>query len=706
MLKTIATQTDRVNGYSRANNQDRSQKSSSLASELARLITKTRSRSKTPDPRECVSMDVLTNFFEDDDRSMIKASDSTNDASTTITTTDNDCEDECGYWDDDDDEDDLRVSSEERMKAEKEIASSRRVALGAFGIFPIALTRGANALTMQQAIAIDKQTTLIRMKGGFVNQDVSSLGYDALNDSRVFHNMATVDKEARGMRGLVPAGERTTDEVEILRAKKALESCSSEFEKYKVLVSLQNRDEKTFYKLLKEETERLLPILYTPTVGEACVRFGEILDRPRGLWISLNDQGDVEKLVKRWRTDDVKIAVITDGERILGLGDQGANGMGISVGKGMVYAASGIPPENILPVQIDTGTNNESHLKDPLYVGLRQNRDRTQKYDLLLEETIFAIRKRFGDDTIIHFEDFAPRNAFRILKKFQNIPGVVTYNDDIQGTAAVTVSGLIASTRVEDVLPLEHQRVLFFGAGQANTGAADLFVRALKSRGVSEEDAMKQVWLFDSKGVVTTSRNDFEDLSIEKKRFARKEDNSLFEASELLEAVQKCKPTALIGAAAQANAFSKPVLNEMAKLNKRPIVFSLSNPTSKSECTAKEAYENTNGRVVFASGTKFPVDAKTPQFKPGFANNAFIFPGIARGTLAAKATSVTPGMFLAAAERLAKEVTSNDLSVGAVFPSPTNLSQIASSVGASVAERAFREGVANRKPPFLSTVLH
>ena len=617
-------------------------------------------------------------------------------------------------WDDDDDDDERSGEEEEEetsnssgvLRGRRSTVArrgSRRHVLTVLGTIPASVDVVKNvsfpipseALTPNQTIAISKTSEKMSSTSSFVNPTIDSMGYHALSDNKVYHNMATSDKEARGLVGLLPAGDRTSEETETLRAKKSLDACGTDFERYKVLVGLQNRDEQTFYNLLRANVEELLPILYTPTVGEACVRFGEILDRPRGLWVSLNDCGKVEKLVKRWRNENVKIAVITDGERILGLGDQGANGMGISVGKGMVYAASGVNPEWLLPVQIDTGTNNEDHLKDPLYVGLRKNRERSQKYDLLIEETVFAIRKRYGDDVIIHFEDFAPRNAFRILKKFQDVPGVVTYNDDIQGTAAVTLAGLIASTRIENVLPLEKQKVLFFGAGQANLGAADLFVRALKSRGLREEDALKRVWLFDSKGMVTTSRVDFADLSNEKKRFARIEPEKVFDAADVLSAVQLCQPTALIGAAAVPNAFSKPVLQEMAKNNKRPIVFALSNPTSRAECTAKQAYDYTSGKVVFASGTKFPLDSATPQFQPGFANNAFIFPGVARGAIAAKASSVTSGMFLAAAERLAQEVTKEDLAVGSVFPRTIDtLGDTARSVGVAVVRRAKQDGVA------------
>ena len=329
-------------------------------------------------------------------------------------------------------------------------------------------------------------------------------GYASLRDASAYRGLATNDRRGKGVDGLIPAGE-VGEEVEIARANAALAQCETPFEKYKQLVALQMTDESTFYRMLRSQTETLLPILYTPTVGEACVKFGTLVQRPMGLWVSSNDAGNVKQLIRNWPATDVKIAVITDGERILGLGDQGANGMGISAGKSMVYAACGVPPSALLPIQVDTGTNNQTLLDDPLYIGLKQKRDRTKAYDALLDEIVVAVRSSYGQKTIIHWEDFAPKNAFRVLRRFQQAPEVVTYNDDIQGTAAVTVSGLLASVRSlrGDVT---QQRVLFFGAGQANIGAAELFVSALVQRGVSEEEAKKRVWLFDSKGLVVRSR--------------------------------------------------------------------------------------------------------------------------------------------------------------------------------------------------------
>jgi malate dehydrogenase (oxaloacetate-decarboxylating)(NADP+) len=473
------------------------------------------------------------------------------------------------------------------------------------------------------------------------------------------------------------------DGVEMARARAALKACGSSFEAYKQLVALQLTDEKTFYQLLRDDPETLLPILYTPTVGEACLKFGTLVQRPLGMWVSLDDAGSVKRLVQNWPSNNVKIAVITDGERILGLGDQGANGMGISAGKSMVYAACGIPPSTLLPIQIDTGTNNKILLDDPLYIGLKQPRDRTKAYDAIVDEVVSAVRDRYGAQTIIHWEDFAPRNAFRLLRKFQAVPGVVTYNDDIQGTAAVTVSGLLASVRALSKGAITTQRVLFFGAGQANCGAAELFVRALMKRGVSAEEARKRIWLFDSKGLVTKSRS--ATLSSDKLPFAQ----DAPEISDLLGAVEFVKPTALVGAAAVPGAFTENVVTKMSELNAQPIIFALSNPTSKAECTAEQAYTWSKGSAIFASGTRFaPVTYAGKTFAPGFANNAFIFPAIALGAIVSGAERVTPSMFLAAAESLAQSVDDSLLRIGAVYPPVDRIASSAVDVAADVAADA------------------
>ena len=506
-------------------------------------------------------------------------------------------------------------------------------------------------------------------------------GYATLRDAGTYRGLATVDREGRGLRGLLPPNV-VEDDVEVRRAREALGQCDGAFESYKQLVALQTTDERTFYKLLRSDTERLLPLLYTPTVGEACLRFGTLIQRPMGVWVSSDDAGNVRELMRNWPRDDVKIAVITDGERILGLGDQGANGMGISAGKSMVYAACGVPPSALLPIQIDTGTNNKTLLDDPLYIGLKRERDRSQAYDALLDEVVVSIRERFGPNTIIHWEDFAPRNAFRVLKKYYSAPDVVTYNDDIQGTAAVTVSGILASVRaLEGGGDVTQQRVLFFGAGQANIGAAELFVLALTKRGVAEADARKRVWLFDSKGLVVRSRAS--QLSDDKLPFAQ----DAREETDLASAIESIKPTVLVGAAAVPGAFTQKVVKSMSKLNDQPIIFALSNPTSKAECTAEQAYAWSNGRAIFASGTRFPPVRFSAEktFAPGFANNAFIFPPIALATIVSGAKQVTPDMFLTAAEALAESVDANLFAVGAVYPPVDRIASSAVAVAARVA---------------------
>ena len=526
----------------------------------------------------------------------------------------------------------------------------------------------------------------------------SAVGYAALHDPRVYNGLATADRTTRALDGLLPAAA-ATPEIEVRRAVAALDACGDDaMAKYRQLVSLQCTDEATFYALLEEKTEELLPVLYTPTVGDACLRFGTLSPRPPGLYVSIADAGRVPSLVQNWPSSDVRVAVITDGERILGLGDQGANGMGISAGKSMVYAACGVKPEWLLPVHVDVGTNNKTLMDDPLYVGLKQPRERGEAYDRLLDETVDAIRARYGENVIVHWEDFAPRNAFRNLKRFREKKGVRTYNDDIQGTAAVTVAGILGALRIaadgkRTAAPLSEQTVLFFGAGQANVGAASLLVDALVQDGVAREDALKKVWLFDSKGLVVDGREDA--ISADKAPFAHAGVAGVRPTKDLTDAVRALKPTALVGAAAQPGAFTEGIVKAMCAATPRPIVFALSNPTSKAECTAAQAYQWSKGKAIFASGTLFaPVTYGGVRYEPGFANNAFIFPGVALGALASGASSVTDGMFLAAARSLASQVSADRLELGAAYPPTGYIKEAAVKVAAAVAAAAEEEGVA------------
>ena len=536
-------------------------------------------------------------------------------------------------------------------------------------------------------------------------------GIATLRDPTRYNGLATADRAALGLDGLLPVAT-TTPELEVARASAAVDACESPMTKYRTLVGLLNTDERTFYALLRERTADLLPVLYTPTVGDACLQYGTLTQRPPGLTVSLNDLGSVGKLLASWPRQNVRVAVITDGERILGLGDQGANGMGISAGKSMVYAACGLNPEWLLPIQLDTGTNNETLLNDPLYVGDRRKRERGETYDALLDELVDALKARYGEGVLVHFEDFAPRNAFRVLQRFRETRGASTLviNDDIQGTAAVTVAGASAACRAVGAA-LPEQSVVFFGAGQANVGAANLLTLAMREADatLSIEDARKRVVLVDSKGLVYDGRpaDSKSGLSPDKAPFAahlptlvKRNAGKTFDPTSLADVVKATRCSLLVGAAAVPGAFTETVVAQMAAQNERPIVFALSNPTSKAECTAAQAYAWSGGRAVYASGTKFPdqavvrEDGVSEQRRPGFANNAFIFPGVALGALASGASAVTDEMFLAAALALAGLVSEEDLKKGAVYPPTSTIREAAVVVAAAVAAAAAEGNVA------------
>jgi malate dehydrogenase (oxaloacetate-decarboxylating)(NADP+) len=516
-------------------------------------------------------------------------------------------------------------------------------------------------------------------------------GYDLLQDPRLNKGTSFTQRERDllGLRGLLPP-RVTTQAEQQARVLENFRHKPSPIEKYIYLISLQDRNEHLFYRTVMEHVEEMMPILYTPTVGEACVNFGHIFRRARGLYVSAEDLGRVRELLRNWPEPEVGMIVVTDGERILGLGDLGANGMGIPIGKLSLYTAcAGVDPSRCLPVTLDVGTNNDALLADPLYLGLPQRRLRGPEYDALVEEFVMGVQDIFPG-AVIQFEDFATDNALRLLARYRD--RICCFNDDIQGTAAVTLAGLLSAIRITGQ-PLTAQVVMFLGAGAAASGIADLIVSALTREGMSDEEARRRCWFVDRGGLVVADRTDIPD---HKRAYAHAHPG----APDLLTAVEAIRPTVLIGVSAAPNTFTEPVVQAMARHNERPIIFPLSNPTSRAECTAAEAYAWSEGRAVFASGSPFDqVMWGGRRFTPGQGNNAYIFPGVGLGVLVSRATRVTDSMFYAAARSLAAGVSEASLNEGLLFPRLRDIREVSARIAVEVARVAYDEGLATAPRP-------
>jgi len=504
------------------------------------------------------------------------------------------------------------------------------------------------------------------------------------------------ERDALGLRGLLPPHISTPAE-QVKRVLENFRRKSSDLERYINLAALHDRNETLFYRVVVDNPDEMMPIIYTPTVGLACQQFGHIFQRPRGLFISHQDRGKIRDMLRNWPHQDVRIIVVTDGERILGLGDLGANGMGIPVGKLSLYTAcAGVHPNQCLPVLLDAGTNNEVLRHDPLYIGTATPRVTGAAYDELVEEFIAATQEVFPG-VVVQFEDFANHNAFRLLERYRD--RISTFNDDIQGTAAVALAGLLTALRVKGGT-LAGETILFQGAGEAATGIADLAVAAMVAEGLPEAEARRRCWLVDSKGLVVHARTD---LAHHKQRYAHQHPH----VSTLLAAVDALRPTAIIGVAAVGGAFTQDVVSAMAAFNDRPIVFALSNPTSKSECTAEQAYAWSQGRALFASGSPFPpvtLDGRRLVARQG--NNSYIFPGVGMGAIVSRTRRVTDEMFLVAARTLAARVTADDLAQGSLYPPLPGIRDVSAHIAAAVADVAFKRDLAGvaRPADLLATV--
>jgi malate dehydrogenase (oxaloacetate-decarboxylating)(NADP+) len=497
------------------------------------------------------------------------------------------------------------------------------------------------------------------------------------------------ERDALGLRGLLPPHVCTQDD-QVARVLENFHRLQTPLAKYILIEALQDRNEALFFRVIIENPDEMMPIIYTPTVGLACQQFGHIYRRPRGLFVSAADRGRIAQVMRNWPHREASMIVVTDGERILGLGDLGANGMGIPIGKLALYTAcAGLHPRRCLPVMLDVGTNNEALLKDPLYLGLRQKRLAGAELDELVEEFVQASQDVFPG-IVVQFEDFANHNAFRLLAKYRD--RVCCFNDDIQGTASVTVAGIFSALRVTKK-KMSEQTFLCLGAGEAATGISDLLVAAMVAEGLDEKTARRRCWMVDSKGLVVASRTG---LAAHKLAYAHDHPP----VPDFLSAVKALKPTAIVGVGATPGLFTREVIEEMSRLNERPIVFALSNPTSKSECTAAQAYEHSGGRALFASGSPFdPVEFGGRRYVPRQGNNSYIFPGVGLGVVTVRATRVTDEMFMEAARTLASCVSEEDLAQGSLYPPLNRVRDVSAKIATAVAEVAFREGLADIERP-------
>jgi len=516
-------------------------------------------------------------------------------------------------------------------------------------------------------------------------------GVDLLHDPHINKGTAFTEKErdALGLRGLLPPHVSTLEQ-QVLRVLENIHRKPSDLEKFIYLVSLQDRQETLFYRVVMDNIEIMMPIIYTPTVGQGCMEFGHIFRRPRGLYLSFQNQGRFREILTNWPYHDVRIIVVTDGERILGLGDLGANGMGIPVGKLSLYTAcAGIHPTQCLPVMLDCGTNNKALLDDPLYIGTPSPRLRGEPYDKLVEEFFLAVKEIFPK-ACIQLEDFGNANAFRLLNRYKD--RACMFDDDIQGTGAVALAGLYSALRITENRLTDH-KILFLGAGEAGIGIGDVIVTALMAEGMPESEAKRRCWYFDINGLIVKGRTD---LATHQLPFAH--DRAFI--GDFLQAVEATAPTAIIGVSGAGGMFTRPVVEAMARMNRRPIIFALSNPTSKSECTAEEAYTGSEGRAVFASGSPFgPVTYEGKTYVPGQSNNSYIFPGVGLGVIISEAARVTDEMFFEAAKTLSGMVTEDEYAMGRIYPKLDRIREVSVAIGVSVAEVAFRRGLTKMNRP-------
>jgi malate dehydrogenase (oxaloacetate-decarboxylating)(NADP+) len=497
------------------------------------------------------------------------------------------------------------------------------------------------------------------------------------------------ERRKYGLEGLLPPAV-TTIALQVARRHAEIANLDDDLQKYLVLSDLQARNETLFYAVLMSDPATYMPLVYTPTVGEACQKFAHIFRSARGMYLPISARGRVREILGNWPERDVRFIVVTDGERILGLGDLGAGGMGIPLGKLALYTAcAGVPPHVCLPIVLDVGTNNQDLLEDPLYLGLRQNRVRGEEYFAFVDEFVAAVEALYPR-CCIQWEDFANFNAIPILARYRD--KTCTYNDDIQGTAGVALAGIFAASRITGQ-KITDQRFLFLGGGSAGTGIAELISQAMVLEGMNINEARGRNALFDINGLLVSSRNDLADFQ---KPFAQ----DRAPIAHFVDAIKAIRPTGIIGVSAVPKLFTREVIEAMAEINEHPMIFPYSNPTSRSECTAEEAYRWSHGKAIFASGSPFPpLEIAGHHFVPGQGNNVYIFPAMGMAVFATDATRVTDEMFIVAAKAVAEQVTDEDLATGLIYPPQSRILEASLHVAEKVAAHIFDHGLARVPRP-------
>jgi malate dehydrogenase (oxaloacetate-decarboxylating)(NADP+) len=511
--------------------------------------------------------------------------------------------------------------------------------------------------------------------------------YDpALNKSTAF---SEAEKQALGIIGLVPDVTETEDQ-QLQRVNLQLAQKPTDLERYIYLINLLDHNETLFYRTVMSDPARFLPIVYDPTIGEACLKFGHIYRQPRGMYLSITRRGEVKNVLKNWPQKDVRFICVTDAGRILGLGDLGANGMGIPIGKLQLYTAcAGVPPQYLLPMYLDAGTNNEQYRNDPLYLGMRKTRPSTDELYSFVDEFVQAVQALYPK-CCIHFEDWTGVDAVHLLKRYRD--KYCVYNDDVQGTAGITLAGMINATKLKGT-NLKDEKYLFLGAGSAAIGLADLLCSALVAQGMTLKEAQSRVYMFDINGLLEDTRTDLVDFQ---KPYSHKHAPTRDFAS----AIESIKPTTIIGVSTVGGSFTQKVIEAMSRINERPVILALSNPTEHAECTPEQAYTWSKGTAIYAAGVQFPpVHFGGHTFLPGQANNFYIFPAIGMAVFATQAARVPDELFIEAARAVADQVPPGLLKQGLLYPLQSNILETEVQTAARVAKLVFDLGLARVKQP-------